>query len=328
MKDELLSIDNLSLSIRSQGNLLPILQEVSFSINKGELLALVGESGSGKTVTSLAITRLLPKNITIYENGTIHFKGQNILEIPYTQLLSLRGKEISYIFQDPFTSLNPLKKIREQIIEPYLIHISKNQKEATEKAKFLLTQVGLTDLDSRLDSYPNQMSGGMLQRICIAMALMCDPELLIADEPTSALDVTIQAQLVDLLMSLKQSYKMSILFISHDLSLVGSISDRIAVMYAGQIVELATTDILLDNPRHPYTSALIESIPSKFDPLKENQLKSIEGIVPTPMNYPKGCHFSTRCEKVFEQCYVQKPKLHTIDTSHVSRCHLESSREQ
>jgi peptide/nickel transport system ATP-binding protein len=251
--------------------------------------------------------------------------GTNILEVSDEKLRSIRGKEISYIFQDPFTSLNPLKKIKDQIIESYKIHISKNEKEAVNKAKYLLNKVGLTELDDRLNSYPGQMSGGMLQRICIATALMCDPKLLIADEPTSALDVTIQSQLVDLLLKIKEETQMSILFISHDISLVASLAKRIAVMYAGQIIEIGGTDKLIEKPMHPYTEALLRSIPSG---IKTNQkLTVIDGTVPSPANYPIGCHFSTRCPRVMEKCKLNKPELYQITKNRRSACFLRDNKK-
>lgn len=324
MSSILLSVENLYLDLYFQKKTLPVLQDISFQIQTGETLSLVGESGCGKTVCSMSLTKLLPKGNTNYKSGKIVYKGNNILELPNEQLRQIRGKEISYIFQDPFTSLNPLKRIKDQIIESYLIHISPNKQEAIDKAKFLLNKVGITDLDERLEAYPNQMSGGMLQRIAIAMALMCNPSLLVADEPTSALDVTVQAQLVELLMSLKEELKMSILFITHDLSLVGSIADKIAVMYAGQIVEMGSVGEVIDTPKHPYTKALLESVPSNFDPEKHAKLKTIEGIVPTPDAYPTGCHFSTRCEFVFDKCNLEKPNLRSSN-NHFFRCFLEET---
>lgn len=318
--DTLLSVENLSVSFRVEETLLPVLQNISFSVKNAEVHALVGESGCGKSVTSLAITKLLPVNIAEYNTGSVNYKGIDLLNTGYEELLKTRGKEIAYIFQDPFSTLNPLQIIKEQIIESYLIHISENEKEAVEKAKFLLNKVGLTDLDSRLNSYPSQMSGGMLQRISIAMALMCDPSLLIADEPTSAIDVTIQSQLIELLLKLKSEIKMSILFISHDLALVSALADRISVMYAGRIAETGSVDDVIDNPKHPYTIALIDSVPSFGK--DSRRLKTIRGIVPSPYDYPSGCHFSTRCEKVFNRCLLHKPLPVRISESQYSSCFL------
>jgi peptide/nickel transport system ATP-binding protein len=315
----LLEIQNLYVNLKTGGKVLPVLQDISFSIEKAQILSLVGESGSGKSLTCLAITKLLPQNIADYQSGEIRFNGQNLLNTTTENLRKIRGKEISYIFQDPFTSLNPIQKIKDQIIESYLIHISQNKKEALEKAEHLLHRVGITELKERMESYPGQMSGGMLQRISIAMSLMCDPQLLIADEPTSALDVTIQSQLVELLLDLKKEIGMSILFISHDLALVGTIAEKIAVMYAGQIVETGTTEDLIQNPKHPYTKALLKTIPSIHS--RGQILETIPGIVPSPLDFPTGCHFSTRCKEVMEKCKTTKPKMY--NTGHdFARCFL------
>jgi peptide/nickel transport system ATP-binding protein len=315
----LLDIKNFYLNFSLKEKEVPVLLDINLKIEKGEIHAIVGESGCGKSVTSLAITKLLPENLAIYKSGKILFNQKNILELDDKQIREIRGKEIAYIFQDPFTSLNPIKKIKDQIIESYLIHISQNKKEALEKAEYLLKKVGITELKERLESYPAQMSGGMLQRISIAMALMCEPSLLIADEPTSALDVTIQAQLVDLLLKIQAEQKMSILFISHDIGLVGSISQKISVMYAGEIIETGPTREILTKPLHPYTQSLITSIPSLHkDP--NQKLTTIFGIVPSLGEYPSGCHFSTRCKEVFEKCN-QKPRLFETNASHV-KCFL------
>ncbi len=324
VKSDILSIENLNLTIQANP-VLPVLQNISFTLKEGEILALVGESGSGKSLTALSITKLLPVKQFEYTSGKIIFNGSNILEATEDKIRSIRGREIAYIFQDPFTSLNPLKKIKDQIIESYKIHISENEKEAVDKAKYLLNKVGLTELDDRLNSYPGQMSGGMLQRICIASALMCDPKLLIADEPTSALDVTIQSQLVDLLLKIKEEISMSILFISHDISLVASLANRISVMYAGQIVEIGDTDSLIEKPTHPYTEALLRSIPSGIK--SHQRLAVIDGIVPSPANYPVGCHFSTRCPLVMDRCNQYKPVLYPTSKNRYSACFLREQKK-
>ena len=314
----LLEVNNFSVDIHSEGGVLPVLQDINFSIAKGEFFSLVGESGCGKSVCSMSLTRLMPANITKYKHGEVIFDGKNLLTLPFEEIRKVRGRQISYIFQDPFTSLNPLKKIGEQIIEPYLIHISDNRKQALDKAKFLLDKVGVTDLAERLNSYPSQMSGGLLQRIAIAAALICDPVLLIADEPTSAIDVTVQAQFIDLLLNLKEENDMSVLFISHDMGLVANISDRIAVMYAGNIIETGQTGEIIDSPRHPYTSALIASVPS----IRHGErLQSIPGIVPTPINYPDGCHFFNRCSRAMDECR-NKPEMKNFSSTHKAGCFL------
>lgn len=316
----LLKLENLKLELTGQDRSVYVLQDISFSLSPGEILAVVGESGCGKSLTSLALTRLLPEKIFSYHSGKILFEGKNILEFQEEDLYHLRGGEIAYIFQDPFTSLNPIKKIKDQIIEPYLLHISKNKKEALEKAEFLLRKVGITDIQNRLESYPGQMSGGILQRISIAMALMCNPKLLVADEPTSALDVTIQSQLVDLFMEIRNETKMAILFISHDLGLVSSISDRILIMYAGEVVEIGTVDDVMDFPKHPYTKALLGTIPS-IGGIKQNKLDTIPGIVPAPRDFPDGCHFYMRCQKAMDICKTKDPEYSSTRTGSV-KCFL------
>ena len=317
--NNLLDVKNLYVDIRTDEAILPVLQDISFSIRPGELFSLVGESGCGKSVCSMSLTRLMPANITDYSQGEVLFEGRDLLAIPFDEIRKIRGRKISYIFQDPFTSLNPLKKIGEQIIEPYLIHVSDNRKEALDKAAYLLEKTGVTDIGERMNSYPSQLSGGLLQRVAIAAALVCDPVLLIADEPTSAIDVTVQAQFIDLLLKLKEENSMSVLFISHDMGLVANISDRIAVMYAGNIVETGTVAEIIDDPRHPYTSALIASVPSLAR--HGEPLRSIPGIVPSPVSYPAGCHFINRCGKAMEKC-AGKPSWHHFSQTHQTGCFL------
>ncbi|MDV6237440.1 ABC transporter ATP-binding protein [Leptospira ellisii] len=323
MNSPLLEVRNFSLDLFSENRWLPVLQNLDFDIQKGEILSLIGESGCGKSLTSLAITRLIPSNISRVVSGEILYQGKDLLKLSAEELRRIRGKEISYVFQEPFAALNPLMKIRDQMIEGYLMHISENRNEALEKAEHLLASVGITDIKQRLYSYPNQMSGGILQRIGIAMALMCDPALLIADEPTSAIDVTIQAQLVQLLTELQKRNGMSILFISHDFGLVGTIARRIAVMYAGRIAELGDTDSVIDAPAHPYTIDLLSSIPSLAKTVDD--LQPISGIVPSPDQYPGGCHYSTRCKSVFDPCKRSKPELFPLSSGnepHASACFL------
>ncbi|EMO87712.1 ABC transporter ATP-binding protein [Leptospira noguchii] len=320
----LLQVKNFSLDLLSENRWLPVLQDLNFEVKSGEILSLIGESGCGKSLTSLALTKLIPSNISKIRSGEILYQGKDLLKLSSEELRKFRGKEIAYIFQEPFTALNPLLKIQDQMIEAYLMHVSQNQKEAVEKAEFLLSSVGITDIKQRLYSYPNQMSGGILQRISIAMALMCDPSLLIADEPTSAIDVTIQAQLVELLLHLQKQNRMSILFISHDFGLVGTIADRIVVMYAGRIAEIGETDSVIDSPNHPYTKDLLKSIPSLAKSVED--LQPIQGIVPSPDQYPLGCHYSTRCKIAINSCKENKPDLFSIQQSdlepHLSACFL------
>ncbi|MBM9498812.1 ABC transporter ATP-binding protein [Leptospira sp. 201903071] len=323
----LLQVKNFSLDLFSENRWLPVLQNLTFDVKQGEILSLIGESGCGKSLTALALTRLIPSNISRVKSGEILYQGKDLLKLSSEELRKVRGKEISYVFQEPFAALNPLMKIEDQMIEAYLMHISSNRKEAIEKAEHLLSSVGITDIKQRLYSYPNQMSGGILQRISIAMALMCDPSLLVADEPTSAIDVTIQAQLVELLLNLQKQNQMSILFISHDFGLVGTIAHRIAVMYAGRIAEVGDTDSVIDSPNHPYTIDLLRSIPSLAKSVHD--LLPIQGIVPSPDQYPHGCHYSTRCGSVFHLCKENKPELFSIakGESHQSACFLSKKQD-
>ncbi|MDX1960438.1 MAG: ABC transporter ATP-binding protein [Leptospiraceae bacterium] len=317
----ILKVENLNVNLINTGLAIPVLLDISFEIYEEEILALAGESGSGKSLTAMALTRILPNHVFEFHSGKILYGEKDLLREEVSNLQKIRGKEISYIFQDPFTSLNPLKKIKDQMLEGFLLHISKNKKEGLEKAEYLLSRVGITDLKQRLNSYPKELSGGMLQRVAIAMALMCDPKLLIADEPTSALDVTVQAGLVGLLTELRKETKMSMLFISHDLGLVAALADRIAILYAGEIVEVGNTNLVIENPKHPYTMGLIESVTSSS--LIEKQFKGISGTVPTPANFPNYCHFADRCEKAFEPCKKSKPEFYRIDDTRMSRCFLE-----
>ncbi|MCZ8238139.1 MAG: ABC transporter ATP-binding protein [Leptospiraceae bacterium] len=316
----LLKVDNFSLDLVTENGNLPVIQDISFQIHQGEFLALVGESGCGKSVCSLALTKLLPSNLAKYKSGSILFQEEDIIQMDASEIQNLRGNKISYVFQEPFSSLNPLKKIKDQIIESFLIHKMGTKEEAIHKAEILLEKVGITDISQRLNSYPNHMSGGMLQRISIAMALITDPILLIADEPTSAIDVTIQAQLIQLLMEMKKQFSLSVLFISHDIALVSHMADRIAVMYAGQIVEIGKIDEVIDSPKHPYTQALLNSYPSSDDINKE--LEVIPGIVPSPLEYPIGCHFAERCKHKMDVCISRKPKSRHITETHSALCHL------
>lgn len=320
--DYLLSVKDLSIHLLSEGRLLPILSNIYFDIQKGETFSLVGESGCGKSITSLALTKLLPSNIASYPSGSVIFENQNLLQISESSLRSIRGNDISYVFQEPFSSLNPLHKIGDQLIEGFLLHGLGSKEEAEKKAIYLLERVGITDAPLRIKQYPNQFSGGMLQRVCIAMALMCDPKLLIADEPTSAIDVTIQLQLIQLLQDLKKDIGMSVLFISHDIGLVSHISDRIGVMYAGKIIETGTVSEIIDTPKHPYTQALINAYPTN-DSLGK-KLTTIEGIVPSPSSYGVGCRFFDRCKDRKEICKSNPPPNIQLSPSHNLECFLYS----
>ncbi|MCW7461343.1 ABC transporter ATP-binding protein [Leptospira limi] len=323
--EKAIEVMDLSVQIKTDDGTLPIVSGISFHLKKGETLALVGESGCGKSITCLALTKLLPSNTTIYPMGSILFEGNNLLESSSEKLRSVRGREIAYVFQEPFSSLNPLHKIGDQLIESFLLHGLGSREDAEKKAIYLLERVGITDAKHRLEQYPNQFSGGMLQRVCIAMALMCDPKILIADEPTSAIDVTIQLQLIELLKELRKEHGMSVLFISHDIGLVSHIADRIAVMYAGKIVEQGSVDMVIDSPKHPYTKALISAYPSHENIGKK--LVTIEGIVPSPKSYPSGCRFHTRCKDKLEICTTSIPKPTIVSDSQTVECFLYGGKE-
>ncbi|EQA34782.1 oligopeptide/dipeptide transporter, C-terminal domain protein [Leptospira inadai serovar Lyme str. 10] len=323
--DVILSVSNLSLDLRTEIGYVPLLQNLSFQLEKGKVLALVGESGCGKSICSLALTKLLPLDLFRVAGGEILFESQNLLTLPSKKLEKIRGKDIAYVFQEPFSSLDPLQKIKDQMTEGYLIHSVGSRKEAEQKAEYLLSSVGITDVTMRMESYPHQLSGGILQRVCIAMALMCNPKLLIADEPTSALDVTVQAQLVELLLKLKGEFGLSVLFISHDFGLVSHIADKICVLYAGNVSEIGETDSVIEFPSHPYTQDLLNSLPSRF--ITTGAFKTIEGRVPSPGSYPPGCHYQNRCRSAFQRCRESKPELYpTNRTEHLSSCFLVSDK--
>lgn len=324
-KEKAIDVKDLSIQIKTDEGILPIVSEISFHLDKGETLALVGESGCGKSITCLALTKLLPSNTTIYPTGSVLFDGFDLMKSSSEHLRSVRGKEISYVFQEPFSSLNPLHKIGKQLVESFLLHGLGSIEEAENKAIYLLERVGITDAKQRLEQYPNQFSGGMLQRVCIAMALMCDPKILIADEPTSAIDVTIQLQLIELLKELRKEHGMSVLFISHDIGLVSHIADRIAVMYAGKIVEQGNVDLVIDSPKHPYTKALISAYPTHENIGKK--LVTIDGIVPSPKSYPSGCRFHTRCKEKMEICDSKIPYPSLDKESQIVECFLYGGRE-
>ncbi|MCW7469485.1 ABC transporter ATP-binding protein [Leptospira kanakyensis] len=320
-----IEVKDLSIQIKTDEGILPIVDNVSFHLVKGETLALVGESGCGKSITSLALTQILPSNTTLYPTGSILFEGEDLLKTSSDHLRSVRGRKIAYVFQEPFSALNPLHKIGAQLIEGFLLHGLGSKDEAEKKAVYLLERVGITDAKLRLNQYPNQFSGGMLQRVCIAMALMCDPKILIADEPTSAIDVTIQLQLIELLKELRKENGMSVLFISHDIGLVSHIADRIAVMYAGKMIEQGTVEEVIDTPKHPYTKALIAAYPNHENIGKK--LVTIEGIVPSPKSYPTGCRFHTRCNQKLEVCHTSIPKAISMSQNQSVECFLYGGKE-
>jgi len=313
----LLSIEDLHLNFRTFWGTAYVLDGVNLKIYEDEVFGLVGETGCGKSVTSMSILRLLPSNAEL--SGKIIFEGQNLLELPEKELRKIRGKKISIVFQDPMSSLNPLFKIKTQMGDIIKLHHNIDKDEALKKAEKLLRAVNLPDPHRVLESYPHQLSGGMRQRIMIAMALSFEPSLLIADEPTTALDVTIQKQILDLILELKKKYHFSVLLITHDLGVVAETCDRVGVMYAGNIVEVADANKLFENPLHPYTQGLLSAIP---DPRYKKPLKPLRGNVPSLLEPPPGCRFHPRCDFAMKICSKKKPKLVEYSENHTVACHI------
>lgn len=315
----LLEVKDLKTQFKVNKNIYNAVNGVSFDINKGEIVALVGESGSGKSVTSLSIMGLIPSPPGKIVGGEILFKGENLINKNKKEMQDIRGSLISMIFQEPMTSLNPVFTIGRQVSEPLIRHKGYKKEEALEKSIEMLKLVGIPSPEKRVHEFPHQMSGGMRQRIMIAMALICEPELLIADEPTTALDVTIQAQILDLMLKLRKKFNTSILLITHDLGVVAEVADRVVVMYCGKVMERASVIELFEKPLHPYTTGLMKSIP-KMDGNKE-KLFMIPGMVPNPLDMPKGCPFSDRCYKCMDKCKQEMPPLVEVNGRQV-RCFL------
>jgi peptide/nickel transport system ATP-binding protein len=299
--------------------------DVSFDIYEGEVLGIVGESGSGKSVTAYSINRLIPDPPGKIVGGEVLFRGIDLLKLSYEEMQKYRGKEISMIFQEPMTSLNPVMKIGKQLTEVILQHDKIDEKEANKKSIELMEAVGISDSEKRMNDYPHQFSGGMRQRVMIAMALACNPSLLIADEPTTALDVTIQAQIIDLMIKLKNLRKdAAILLITHNLGVVAETCDRVIVMYGGKIQEVGDVFSIFNKPMHPYTKGLLQSLPDPYKDTHE-ELRAIPGIIPHILELPKGCKFCTRCEQVFDRCWDNEPPLEEIEPNRFVRCHLFNS---
>ena len=325
MSEYLVDIKNERLSFFTPAGEVKALNDVSIHLKEGEVLGIVGESGSGKSVTAYSLMGL-----TAYPGkligGTLEFNGHRIDEMTENQMRKIRGEEISIIFQDPMTSLNPVYTIGNQICEMILLHTNKSKQEARERAKELLTLVGINEPEKRLKQYPHELSGGMRQRVMIAIALACQPKLLIADEPTTALDVTIQAQILELMMELKEKLGMAIIMITHDLGVVASMCDRIAVMYAGKVVEYGTTEDIFYNPSHEYTKGLLRSIP-KLNEKEHSRLVPIEGSPVDMLNPPAGCPFAPRCDSCMKICLRQMPEYTDISDVHYSACWLLQKAE-
>ena len=324
---ELLRVSDLSLDYVSPQGVVHALNGVNLSLNRSQLLGIVGESGSGKSTLAYALTRLLPRN-ALYRSGQVLFDGISILDLPEAKLRGIRGKRITMVFQDPMTSLNPLFKIKDQIGRVLELHRGAEKKEALRLAADYLRAVELPDPELVLDAYPFQLSGGMQQRVMIAMALSTQPDLIIADEPTSAVDATIQVQILELLSRLRHELDFSMLFITHSLDVVSAVCDSIVVMYAGRMVETGSVSDIFSSPKHPYTQALFAAIPRpRRDSSEPKTLKSISGSPPDLRSLPAGCKFHPRCPFVFDKCRAEDPMLRQVSPGHEVSCHLYKGGE-
>lgn len=314
---ELLQVSDLGTEFPTDDGLVKAVDGVSFSVEEGETLGIVGESGCGKSVTALSIMRLIsaPGRVA---NGTINFRGQDLLKLSDSEMRRIRGNDISMIFQEPMTSLNPVYSVGDQISESLILHQHMSRKDAMDRAVEMLRRVGISLPERRAREYPHQMSGGMRQRVMIAMALACNPKLLIADEPTTALDVTIQAQILELMKELKDQFGTSIIMITHDLGVIAEMAQRVVVMYAGKVVEQSSVDKIFSQPHHPYTEGLLRSIP-RLDQ-GEGKLHVIDGVVPNPLHMPSGCRFAPRCPYAEDRCRAAEPALVEAAPGQLARC--------
>lgn len=318
MENGILRVNNLHVCFHTEGRVIPAVDGVSFSVQKGETLGIVGESGCGKSVTAFAIMQLLPIPPAEITKGEIYFKGENLLTKSHEEMRRIRGNNISMIFQEPMTSLNPVFTVGHQISEAIMQHQNLSKKDALEKTVEMLRLVKIPLPEKRIKEYPYQLSGGMRQRVMIAMALSCNPELLIADEPTTALDVTIEAQILELIKELKERLDVAVIMITHDLGVIAEVADKVAVMYCGRIIEYSDVYSIFNDAKHPYTRGLLESIPD-IDTPKGLKLKAIKGVVPSPDEIKNGCRFKTRCEFAKGDCFGAEPPLIKVESSLV-RC--------
>jgi len=323
MAEPYVCIKNLAVTFQTGQGLSLAIDDISLDIGKGEVVGVVGESGSGKTVTSKALMRLLDCPPASVKADTMEVKGESLLNKTEREMCKIRGNRMSMVFQEPMTSLNPVLTIKTQLCEVLKIHRNMNKKESAEQAIELLRLVGIPEPEKRVKEYPHSLSGGMRQRVMIAMALACNPDLLIADEPTTALDVTIQAQILDLIERLQKEFNMSILLITHDLGIIAEMASRVIVMYAGNIMEKCTVEQVFTNAKHPYTKALLECIPTGRR--SDGKLRVIHGTVPNAFEYPNGCRFQTRCEFAEEICSENKPPVQTVEEGHEISCWLYAS---
>lgn len=321
-----LDVKELRTSFISSDGEIPAVDNISFAVHKGEILGIVGESGCGKSVTSLSIMKLVPQPPGKIVGGEILLNGEDIVPASEKRMRQIRGNDIAMIFQEPMTSLNPLFTIGNQLVEGIILHKKVNKKEAFKIGVDMLKLVGLPRAEQIMKEFPHQLSGGMRQRVMIAMALSCDPKLLIADEPTTALDVTIQAQILTLMKDLNKKLDTAIIMITHDLGVVAEVCQRVIVMYAGKVVEEANVQEIFKNPKHPYTVGLLQSVPDVRE--KKDRLYSIPGNVPKPGTVLKGCRFAARCEKAHDRCFVEDPDLYKQDDGHYVRCFLHAGGEQ
>lgn len=319
MSDLLLEVNNLRTDFDTDEGIVTAVDDVSFTLTRGETLGIVGESGCGKSVTALSIMRLLPQPMGQIKAGEINFAGRDLTKVPLKEMQKIRGAQIGMVFQEPMTALNPVHTIGKQLAEGLLLHKDISVQAALKESLEILDRVGIPSPDVRLGEYPHQLSGGMRQRVVIAIALACKPQLLIADEPTTALDVTIQAQILELIKDLQDEMGMSVILITHDLGVIAETCESVVVMYAGKVAEQGTVYDIFDHPSHPYTRGLLDSIP-RLDSERKSRLKTIEGMVPGLFDLPKGCRFENRCPFAEEKCRASTPPIESISESHRVSC--------
>lgn len=317
--EKIIDIRNLRTYFDTDDGVVKAVDGVNYSIEAGKTLGVVGESGCGKSVTAMSVLQLIPQPPGRIAGGEVFFKGRDLTKVSAKEMRAIRGNEISVIFQEPMTSLNPVYRVGDQIAEALILHEGLSQAEARKRTIHLLDRVGIPSPDTRVDEFPHQMSGGMKQRVMIAMALACNPSLLIADEPTTALDVTIQAQILDLLRELQDDLGMSIILITHDLGVVAEMAHEVSVMYAGKVVEFASVNDLFLNPKHPYTAGLFRSLPKLGE--EREALEVIPGNVPNPLEFPSGCKFWPRCTHATDRCRAEEPELLEVAKDHLAACH-------